>query len=48
MATYKGKCFCGAVHMEVSGEPRRHGILSLPLVPFVVGRACQRFYTLEA
>src|ERR1700732_1617582 len=23
--TYKGKCFCGAVHLEVSGEPEAMG-----------------------
>ena len=24
-ATYKGECFCGAVHVEVSGEPEAMG-----------------------
>ena len=26
MATYKGECFCGAVHIEVTGEPQVMGI----------------------
>lgn len=25
MATYKGECFCGAVHLEVKGEPEVSG-----------------------
>jgi hypothetical protein len=25
MATYKGECFCGAVHIEVTGEPESAG-----------------------
>ena len=25
MATYKGECFCGAVHIEVTGEPQAMG-----------------------
>jgi len=25
MATYKGECFCGAVHIEVTGEPAGMG-----------------------
>ena len=25
MATYTGECFCGAVHLEVSGEPEVSG-----------------------
>jgi hypothetical protein len=25
MATYKGECFCGAVHIEVTGEPQVMG-----------------------
>jgi hypothetical protein len=25
MATYSGECFCGAVHLEVSGEPEGMG-----------------------
>jgi hypothetical protein len=25
MSTYKGECFCGAVHLEVSGEPEAMG-----------------------
>jgi len=25
MATYKGECFCGAVHIEVTGDPEGMG-----------------------
>src|SRR5262245_13425253 len=48
MATYKGECFCGAVQLEASGEPEGMGVLSLPLMPFVVGRTCQCLHALEA
>ena len=34
--THKGECFCGAVQLEVSGDTGGDGLLSLPLVPFVV------------
>jgi hypothetical protein len=48
MATYHGECFCGAVKIEVSGEPEGIGLLSLPIMPFVVGGTGQWFHTLEA
>jgi hypothetical protein len=28
MTTYDGECFCGAVKVEVSGEPEARGIVT--------------------
>ena len=46
--THKGECFCGAVQLEVSGEPEAMGYCTLPFMPFVVGRTGQRLLALEA
>lgn len=34
--TYEGECFCGAVKVEVTGEPEG---MPLPIVPILVRRA---------
>jgi hypothetical protein len=46
MATNQGECFCGAVRIEVSGEPEGMG-LPLPIMPFLVGWARKRLHIME-
>ena len=48
MASHKGECFCGAVKIEVSGDPEAMGYCQLPIVPIVVRRPGQRFLAMEA
>ena len=40
--TYKGKCFCGAVEVTVTGATRRHGLLPLRFVPHWSARPSTR------
>ena len=47
MATHKGECFAGLLRSRSRGN-LRHGLLSLPIMPFVVRWTCQCFYPLEA
>ena len=46
--TYKGQCFCGAVEIEVTGDPEGAGLLPLQGVQELVRRAGQRIHALEA
>ena len=45
---YKGSCFCGAVEINVTGEPGGGRLLSLRIVPKLVGGAGQRVQPVEA
>jgi len=44
--SHKGECFCGAVHVEVSGEPEAMGYLPLSIMPILVGRPQSTRFTL--
>ncbi len=48
MTTYGGKCFCGAVEIEVTGSAGGDGILPLQFVPLVVCGSRERFHLVEA
>jgi len=47
MAKYSGECFCGACSNGSLRGTGSHGLLSLPIVPFVVGWTGQCFHPLE-
>ena len=47
MATHKGECFCGAVHVEVFGLTGSNGILPLPIMQVLVSCPGYCFHPLE-
>ena len=48
MANYSGECFCGAVKVEVLRRTGSDGLLSLPIMPFVVRWTGKCLHPLEA
>ena len=45
---YAGSCFCGESALRGCRSARCNGLLSLRVVPPLVGRAGQRVYVMEA
>ncbi len=45
---HTGNCFCGAIELQVSGRAGGHGVLPLPLMPFLVRRSGECVQPLEA
>src|SRR5882724_2381858 len=48
MTVNKGRCFCGAIEIEVHGAPEAMGLLPLQFVPILVGVTRERLHLVEA